>query len=242
MALDAVLLKDARDLLAVSDFGIGDRLTNATDLAANNVRCRHAHLFAGGELADRLGQVALRGRGALVADAIGEAILIVDASAIAHHAILVEHEHLGRTLGAELIGNLVAGVLQQRKLDVMPLCVGGDFFDRILPVRVDRQEGDLRAFELLGQVSQPRTVELGQRALGPTNATTTTSASFTSASEYSLPNWFLSAKSFDLRAEAIRLGGVYRRTDGERRDSQERGKLGAEHVKPLMDGSERTLS
>ncbi len=98
MALDAMVLKDPGNLIAIGYLGIGDRLTNAADLAADQVSGWHADLFAGQELADGLGQVAALGPRALIADAVGEAVLIVDAAVIPHHAVSIEHKHLGGAL------------------------------------------------------------------------------------------------------------------------------------------------
>ena len=49
---------------------------------------------------------------------VADAELVVDLPAIADRAAPVEHKGLGRARGAEFVGNLIGGILQNRKCDL----------------------------------------------------------------------------------------------------------------------------
>ncbi len=76
--------------------------------------------FARQQLVQGDGQVAALRLGALVGDAFAlKAELVVDAAPIANDAVGVEHEYLGRADRAELVGDHVADVLDEGKLDLV---------------------------------------------------------------------------------------------------------------------------
>ena len=123
MTFHTPLLEDAGDAI-----GIGDRraclgLPRPADEAAHGVCPRRGHGLAVQQLVERLGQVVPPG---LFPDK-PHAILVVDAARVADHAVSIEHEHLGRAGGSELVRHSVSGVFQDRKIDAVRPGVRGDF-------------------------------------------------------------------------------------------------------------------
>ena len=162
MALDATAVQHGRHVAGVGDLGVLQRLVDPTDETARGFGYRLADLFAGQHFFDSLRQVFASGRVALAADHV----LVVDATPIAHHTVLVEQEDFRCAHGAQLVGHHVAHVFQQRKVERVALGIGRHLGERVLLVGVDRQKGHAGIGEPIGQLHQPRSVELGQRALG----------------------------------------------------------------------------
>ncbi len=161
MALDATILQDANDLLRVGHVARRFRSLHPTDQAARRFGRRLTDLLAGQQFLEGHLDVAPGGLGLAETDAI----LIVHAPPIAHDAILVENENLGRADGAKAIGNHIAGVLENREWKVVPLGMRSDLGDRILLIRIDANEGHVFGLPFLGQLRQPWSVEVRQRAL-----------------------------------------------------------------------------
>ena len=99
--------------------------------------------------------------------AILEAVLIVDATGVLHAASAIKHEHFRRALGADGVGQAIAGVFDERNLKRLLPGISLHLGDRVLLIGIDRQEGNPARGELLGQLVQARRVELGQRAFDP---------------------------------------------------------------------------
>ena len=130
VAFDASIPEDVGDAV-----GIGDRraclgLPHPADEAADGVRSRHGHALSGEEFVQGVGQLIPPG---LLPD-IAHAVLVVDAARITNHAVAIEHEHLGRAGGAELVRHPVPGVFEDRKLEAMRAGGGGDFRERVVHV------------------------------------------------------------------------------------------------------------
>ena len=95
---------------------------------------------------------------------VADAELIVDAPLIADHALPIEDERLGRTLGAELIGDPIAGVLQDRKRQVVFACMLGNVRRAVLAIGVDCQELHAPGFIVLAHFGEPGKVRVVDRA------------------------------------------------------------------------------
>ena len=76
--------------------------------------------------------------------------------AVTDRAAGIEHERVGRALGAELIGHDIAGILQDRKRDLVLVGIVGDVGQRILGVGVDADEGHALVFVAGRQLGQTR--------------------------------------------------------------------------------------
>src|SRR5262249_32690136 len=122
VALLAVVLEDARHLLRVSHLAGLLRLYPARRQAPPRLRGRRRDRLAGEDFAQRLGEVAARRLCPREADAV----LVVDAAAVAHLALAVEDERFRRPLRLELVGDDVAGVLQDGEGQLVLLRVLGD--------------------------------------------------------------------------------------------------------------------
>src|SRR5581483_12181744 len=109
------------------------RRDSPCDKAAGNFGGRLRHRFAGQYFVERLGQVAPRWGGSLEVDAK----LIIDATLIENLPLGTEHERFRGALGPKLIGDDVAGILEDRERDTMLLGVRRDAGWRILAIGID---------------------------------------------------------------------------------------------------------
>ena len=162
VTLDAPLLENVDDAVGIGDRRIRLGRPHPTDQAAHGVCPRRGHALAGQQLVERLGQLVPP---RLFPDK-AHAVLVVDAARIADRAVAIEHEHLGRAGGAELIRHAVAGILEDGKLDAVRPGVGGDFREGVVHVGIDRHERHALRAVCLMQPRQPGAVELCQGALG----------------------------------------------------------------------------
>src|SRR5437764_387189 len=99
MAADAAILKNRRDVLGIGNIAVPGFLTHPPDVASFSLRHRVRHLFPGQQFIKRSGEVALRRPGARETDAV----LIIDAPAVAYQALFIEDENLWRPHGADLV-------------------------------------------------------------------------------------------------------------------------------------------
>ena len=79
----------------------------------------------------------------------------------------VQDEDLGRPLGPEAVGQVVADVLEDRERQAVLLGEPADRDRPVLLVGVDAEEADASLLEIAGDLGQPRGIGLGQGALGP---------------------------------------------------------------------------
>src|SRR5262249_51943576 len=87
MTFDALVFEDPRDLLRIGHLAVRRDLGNAADQTAHGVGLGHAHRLTGQQLVNGLGDVAAGEVRLAVAGAGLESVLVVDAAAIAHHAL-----------------------------------------------------------------------------------------------------------------------------------------------------------
>src|SRR5262249_6350779 len=113
MALDAALVEDRRDVLAVSDRAVRLGSAGPADKTAGRFDVPLGHGLAIEHFLDRINKV----RRAWLVELEADAVLIVDAAPVTSYALAIEQVDRRRTLSAELICDLVAGVLEQRKTD-----------------------------------------------------------------------------------------------------------------------------
>ena len=166
VAEHAIGVHDAGDLPGVGDVAVGHRLQVAANQTAGRLGLARGHRVAGQHRVERLDQIAIGWRRFLIVLDRLEAVLVVDAAAIADHAAGVEHDHFGRALGAHRVGHDLVQILENREFDFMLAREGGDLGDRVLAVRVDAEEDDSLGPVRFGHLGQSRGVRLGQRTLG----------------------------------------------------------------------------
>ena len=95
-----------------------------------------------------------------------DAELIIDRSAVADYARLIEQEDLRRADRPEPVGNFVPQVLEDGEFDLRRANVVSDLGQRVLLIRVNADELDLFAVILLGELRQLRPVKTGERTVG----------------------------------------------------------------------------
>src|SRR5262245_49227297 len=105
MALHAAILHDRSNVLGVSDFALWLGLRLAADDAAGDLRRGDRDWLRGQDFVDGVAQAAFLQRRTRVARAVALTILIVDATAITNHAILIEDEYFRVADGAKLVGD-----------------------------------------------------------------------------------------------------------------------------------------
>ena len=159
MTSDAILIQNRRDVLCEGDRLVGDVAVNAPDEATDRRGRRLADRFAGKQFIDGIGQIIVDRRRAGNA----HAILVIDHAAITNRAAGVEHEGVGSALGAKLIGDDVARILQDGKRDFVFASVMRDVGHRVLSVGVDADEGDSFVLVARRQLAQTRTQEFCDR-------------------------------------------------------------------------------
>ena len=92
--------------------------------------------------------------------------LIIDPPVVANHPLGVEQKHLRGPYRGELVGDVVVGILQHGKRQLVFQGIRRDFLRRVLHVGVDGNKSDT-AFGIFGcQSIEPGRIELGQRAFG----------------------------------------------------------------------------
>ena len=166
MALDAVILHDPRDLVAVGHFaGFSAALEHAADQAAAGIGTGNAHVFAGQQFFQRVGQIRVVDFKLRIPAAGLNAVLIVDAPGVANLAIGIEHEHLRIAPGAHLVGQQIVEIFQEREFDLVRLGVLRHFGDRVLPIGIDSHEGHALGLVGFGHLGQPRAIQLAKRTL-----------------------------------------------------------------------------
>src|SRR5206468_9538132 len=104
----AVLLEDARHLFGVGDVGARVAFRGAVDQAAVGLGFGEADLAAGEDVVDGLGEVGAR----RLLPALAGAVLVVDAAAVTQRQLAVEDGDGGDAADADLLGELLAGVLE----------------------------------------------------------------------------------------------------------------------------------
>ena len=130
------------------------------------MRFGRGHLLASQQRVDSRGQLALGGGRLDVVAVRFEAVLIVDAAAIANRVLGVEHDDLGSPRGAHLVGDGLVQILENRKADFMHPRERGNLGHGILTIRIDSQKHHALIGVLLGQLGQAGSIELCQRTFG----------------------------------------------------------------------------
>src|SRR5207245_10008822 len=114
-AFHAAFLQNGRDVPGVGNFAALPLLPDPADETARRLRRLLAYFLAAQQRIERLDQLALHRLGPREADAV----LVVDASPVANHALLIEHKDLRRAQGAELIGDHVAHIFKNGEGDAV---------------------------------------------------------------------------------------------------------------------------
>ena len=83
-------------------------------------------------------------------------VLVVDPAPVDHGPRPVQDEDLGRPLGPEAVGQLVADVLQDRERQSMLLGESTDRDRPVLLVGVNAEERDAPLPEIAGDLGKPR--------------------------------------------------------------------------------------
>ena len=125
-------------------------------------RPRRSHLLAVQDRGDRVLELVPRGIGVSLAP--GDE-LVVDPAVIANLAVGVDHERLGRHLGAELAGKRSVPVAHDRKLQAEITRVGLDLGVAQVGVDADPEPLDRFGRERIDQGGERRAVTVRDRAL-----------------------------------------------------------------------------
>jgi hypothetical protein len=108
-------------------------------------------------LANRLsGEKFVQGDGQVPARRLGPGVadpkLIVHTAPVPNSSIRIEHENLRGSLSAKLIGNNIADIFQNGKIDMVSLGEMTDLRNPILLIGVNSQEGDAFRIKLTSQI------------------------------------------------------------------------------------------
>ncbi len=151
MAANAALMQDGGDVLGIGDFALRYSPLDSADEAADWLLSRLAHVFAREQVVERVGKKALRRDRARIA----YTELVVDPAPVADDALGIDDKYFRRPLRPALIGNDVAGVSQNGKVDFVLARVMRDFRQRVLLVRVNADERHSLWLVLRCQLGKP---------------------------------------------------------------------------------------
>ena len=163
VAGDAVRLKDARDLSRIRHGSAIGRLRGPADRAADRRCPRRRDRSPGEDRLEGVDQVVPGGRRSMDADGV----LIVDPAPIDDGSRPIQDEDLGRPLGPKAVGQAIADVLEDRERQIVLVGEPADRDRSVLLVGVDAEEANASLLEIAGDLGQPRSIGLGQGALGP---------------------------------------------------------------------------
>jgi hypothetical protein len=96
-----------------------------------------------------------------------DGVLVVDSASVDQGPRSIQDEGLGRPLGPEAVGQVVADVLEDREWQTMLLGEPADRDRPILFVGVDTEEGDTSLSEIAGELGEPRGIYFGEGTFGP---------------------------------------------------------------------------
>lgn len=151
MARHAALMQDGGNVLGIGDIACRNCPLNTADEAANGLVSWLTDIFAREQVVKRIANEVSRGGRTGVTDAI----LVIDPAPVSDDAVGIDDKHLRCPLRAALIGNGVAGVLQNGKVDIGLASVMRDFGQRVLLVRVNANERHSPRFILGCQFCEP---------------------------------------------------------------------------------------
>ena len=159
VAADAILIENRRDVFGIRDLAAQNRAVHAPNKTTDWHGRRLAHFLAGQQFVHSIDQVIAGCHRAGNA----HTVLVVDHPAITHGTTRIKHECVGCALGTKLIGNNVAGILQDRKRNLMLVGIVSDVGQRVLSVGVDADEGHSLVFVAGRQLGQARTDQFCDR-------------------------------------------------------------------------------
>src|SRR6516225_9079869 len=136
MAIDAVFLEDAGDLLGIGDFAFFGGLPYAADETAGSRRFGPRHRFARQKLVQCVRQVAMFGFLSDVADTV----LVINSAVVPDDPFAIQNKDFRRSLGTELVLHHVLDVFQYGEGDLMFLGEASDISETVLLIRIDREK------------------------------------------------------------------------------------------------------
>jgi len=163
MALDAVGLENSGNLVGISDVPLRRASIHAADAAADRPGQRRAHIATCQDVAQCF--VDISSLRFLVR--ISDTELIVNQPGITDDSRAIDYESFRRSRGPQPIGDLVSGVLADRKRNSMQLCEMRDRGQGILLIGIDAEKPNPLALILCSQLDQSGGVSCRERALRP---------------------------------------------------------------------------